>query len=150
MLFPCTNNIAEYEALVIGIKLALEWKVTELKVYGDSKLIINQINEEYQMKDDKLVPYKNRVENIKKYFILITFEQVPRENNKVADAMANLASLLQIPNQNARYEFLVEEVDESAFDHTHPYHFLANYTRITLVWTYLHLLKRSNPTYRPN
>lgn len=47
LLFPCTNNIAEYEALVIGIKLALEWKVTELQVYGDSQLVINQINDEY-------------------------------------------------------------------------------------------------------
>lgn len=53
ILFPCTNNIAEYEALLNGIKLAIEWKVVELHIYGDSQLIINQINDIYQTRDEK-------------------------------------------------------------------------------------------------
>lgn len=48
LMFPCTNNVAEYEALVIGIKMAVEWKIIELKVYGDSQLVIHQINNNYQ------------------------------------------------------------------------------------------------------
>ena len=66
LLFPCTNNIAEYEALVINIKTTLEWNVTELQVYGDSQLVINQVNDEYNTKDEKLFPYKNLLDNWKK------------------------------------------------------------------------------------
>ena len=36
MLFPCTNNIVKYEALVNGMKMAIEWNVDELKIFGDS------------------------------------------------------------------------------------------------------------------
>ena len=36
LLFPCTNNVAEYEALLNGIKLALEWRITKLHIFGDS------------------------------------------------------------------------------------------------------------------
>lgn len=61
------------------------------------------------------------VENLKKCFTLITFEQVPREKNKASYAMATLASLLQILDQSAMYEFLVEEVEQPAFDPTHPH-----------------------------
>jgi len=47
LLFPCTNNIVEYEALVIGLKMAAEWQIKELHVYGDSQLVINQVNDDY-------------------------------------------------------------------------------------------------------
>lgn len=57
LLFPCTDNIAKYEALTNKLKLALEWRITKLHIYGDSQLIVNQVNHEYQKKDDKLVPY---------------------------------------------------------------------------------------------
>jgi len=58
LMFPCTNNVVEYEALVIGIKLAIGWNIKELQVYGDSQLVINQVNDDYQTKDEKLIPYK--------------------------------------------------------------------------------------------
>ena len=48
LAFPCTNNIAEYEALTIGLRIAVQWNIMALKVYGDSQLIINQVNNEYQ------------------------------------------------------------------------------------------------------
>ena len=56
LLFPCTNNIAEYEAFKNGLKMAIEWRIIELHIYGDSQLIINQVNDDYLTKDDKLVP----------------------------------------------------------------------------------------------
>lgn len=65
LLFPCTNNIAKYEALTNGLKMAIEWRITELHIYGDSQLIINQVNEEYQTKDEKLVPYKKMVDSLR-------------------------------------------------------------------------------------
>ena len=51
LVFPCTNNIIECEALTNGIKMALEWRIIELQIYGDYQLVINQVNNEYQTKD---------------------------------------------------------------------------------------------------
>ena len=62
LLFPYTSNIAEYEALTNGIKMALEWRITELHIYKDSQLVINQVNNDYQMKDENLIPYKRLIE----------------------------------------------------------------------------------------
>lgn len=74
LLFPCTNNIAEYETLTNGIKMALEWRITKLHIYGDSQLVINQVNNEYQSKDDKLIPYKNLINALRNYFTFMTFQ----------------------------------------------------------------------------
>ena len=98
-MFPCTNNIAEYEALLIGLKIALEWQISELEVYGDSQLVINQINDDYQTKDDKLLPYKKMIDDFKNYFVDIQFTQIPRSDNKAVDAMATIASLVQLPEK---------------------------------------------------
>ena len=73
LLFPCTNSAAEYEALLNGVKFALEWRITELHIFGDSQLVINQVNNEYQTKDDKLVPYKKLVDSLRNYFTFVTF-----------------------------------------------------------------------------
>ena len=53
LLFPCTNNIAEYEALTNGLKMAIEWRITKLHIYGDSQLIINQVNDDCLTKNVK-------------------------------------------------------------------------------------------------
>jgi hypothetical protein len=69
--FWCTNNIAEYEALVAGLKITIKWNIMELQVYGDSQLIINQALDEYQTKDDKLLPYKDLVDQLREHFTQI-------------------------------------------------------------------------------
>ena len=66
ILFHCTNNIVEYEALINGMKIGVEWRVDQLNVFGDSQLIINQVNDVYQTKDEKLLPYKRMVDDMKK------------------------------------------------------------------------------------
>jgi ribonuclease HI len=47
LMFPCMNNTAKYEPLIIGIKVVVEWKIIELKVNGDSQLFINHVNDDY-------------------------------------------------------------------------------------------------------
>ena len=56
--FPTTNNISKYEALVVGLKIVVEWNIIELQVFEDSQLIIKKVLDEYQTKDNKLLPYK--------------------------------------------------------------------------------------------
>lgn len=77
--FPCTNNIAEYEALTTGLRIAVQWKIQELRVFGDSQLVIRQATDDYQTKDEKLMPYKQLVDDLKQHFTKIDFEQIPRE-----------------------------------------------------------------------
>ena len=69
--------MVEYEALMLGLKWVVQWKITELNVFGDSQLIINQVNDEYQIEDDNLLPFKHMIDDFKQYFTLITFEQIP-------------------------------------------------------------------------
>ena len=59
-----TNNIAEYKALIASLKITIEWNITKLQVFGDSQLIIKQVLDEYQTKDDKLLPYKELVDQL--------------------------------------------------------------------------------------
>jgi len=58
---PCSNNVTEYNALLIGLQLAYEMGVRYLKAYGDSKLIINQVKGEYEVRRADLVPYYHAV-----------------------------------------------------------------------------------------
>ena len=76
--FSTTNNIAKYEALVAGLKIAVEWIIIDLEVFGDSQLIIKQVLNEYQTKDDKLLPYKELVDQLAQLFTKIQFTQVLR------------------------------------------------------------------------
>ena len=71
--FPCTNNIAEYEGLVIGLRQSIRWNIKNLLVFGDSQLVIKQVTDEYHTKDEKLLPYRRIVEDLKQHFIEIVF-----------------------------------------------------------------------------
>ena len=50
-------NVAEYQALIIGLQMAIEMGTSQLEIFGDSKLIINQILEQYDVKKEDLIPY---------------------------------------------------------------------------------------------
>ena len=74
--------------------MAIEWRITKLHIYGDSQLIINQVNDDYLTKNEKLVPYKRMVDFLRWYFTFISFQEIPRVENKATNAMDTLASLL--------------------------------------------------------
>jgi len=52
---PCSNNVAEYNTLLIGLQLAQQMGVQYLETYGDSKLIVNQIKREYEVRQEDLI-----------------------------------------------------------------------------------------------
>ena len=58
LTFLCTNNIAEYEALIAGLRVASSLNIKHLQIYGDSKFIVEKIKGGYQTKNDKLTQYK--------------------------------------------------------------------------------------------
>ena len=62
LLGPCSNNAVEYTALIMGLELALESGIDILAVYGDSQLIIKQMNIESEVRKPNLVPYFNKAQ----------------------------------------------------------------------------------------
>lgn len=93
-----TNNIAEYEAVIRGLKaLAAEFPEKhflhhEVLVRMDSKLVIEQMKGNYKVKHPNLIPRHLEARNtIARFFGKVSFEHVPREQNRDADALANEA-----------------------------------------------------------
>lgn len=91
LLAPCTNNTAEYEALIAGLDMARAWKVRELAVQGDSKLVIEQVMGKFRVNFPHLRALKARVLELMEDFDSISFEHIPRAKNARADALANEA-----------------------------------------------------------
>ena len=57
----CSNNVTEYNALLISLQLAHEMGVSYLEAYGDSRLIVNQVKGKYEVRHEDLVPYYHAV-----------------------------------------------------------------------------------------
>ncbi|CAL8989853.1 unnamed protein product [Prunus brigantina] len=60
LLALCSNNVAEYEALIIGLEIALEMHIDGLQAYGDSQLVVRQLNGQYAVRNATLIPYHER------------------------------------------------------------------------------------------
>ena len=72
--FDCTNNVAEYEAWIMGLQAAIDKKVKNLKVYGDSALVIYQLRGDWLTRDSKMILYHKLVEEMVNEFEVINFE----------------------------------------------------------------------------
>ncbi|XP_074336457.1 uncharacterized protein LOC141673603 [Apium graveolens] len=79
--FPTTNNEAGYEALIAGLGLARAVRAKNLKVYGDSRLVVAQVNGEFEAKDDTMAKYLRVIKRILTQFDEWYAEHVPREEH---------------------------------------------------------------------
>ncbi|MEK9130434.1 MAG: ribonuclease HI family protein [Patescibacteria group bacterium] len=86
-----TNNQAEYLAVILALKEAKKIDVKEIDFYLDSELVVNQLNRKYKVKNQELSILFIKVWNLSLEFKKITFTHIPREQNKEADRLANLA-----------------------------------------------------------
>jgi ribonuclease HI len=86
-----TNNIAEWSALIEGLKLATAHGCRELEVRGDSQLVIKQISGQYRVKSDKLIPLFNEAKKRCDNFEKIDFKWIKREDNARTDTLSNYA-----------------------------------------------------------
>ncbi|XP_057975211.1 uncharacterized protein LOC131162619 [Malania oleifera] len=68
LTFPCTNNIAEYEACALGLQAARDRGIKELIVKGDSALVIHQLTREWETRDSNLIPYQEYIQELIKEF----------------------------------------------------------------------------------
>ncbi|XP_016475803.2 uncharacterized protein LOC107797418 [Nicotiana tabacum] len=88
----CSINAAEYQALIFCLEMAIEIKILQLEIYSDSKLIINQLLGSYEVKKEDLLPYHQYASSLLEKFDQVFLNHFPREENRKADALANLAT----------------------------------------------------------
>jgi ribonuclease HI len=86
-----TNNVAEYHALLMGLEALLKSGRKRIRVQSDSQLLVRQLNGEYRVKDEKLKVLFQQAINLLRQFESYRIFHVPREQNKLADRLANKA-----------------------------------------------------------
>ena len=89
LYFECTNNITEYESLILGLFSLKKFKVKRISIYGDSKLVIDQVKGIYQVEHPNMSDYKNLVLELLEEFDEFTISLIPREHNSIDDSLAN-------------------------------------------------------------
>jgi ribonuclease HI len=98
LLFPASNNATEYEALIHGLNIAISLGIKRLMVYGDSLVVISQINKEWDFSNDSMGKYCSTVRKLEGKFEGLEFHHVERDRNMAADALSKLgSSRTQVP-----------------------------------------------------
>ncbi|XP_074376931.1 uncharacterized protein LOC141718446 [Apium graveolens] len=104
--FPTTNNEAEYEALIDGLGLARTLRVKNLKVCGDSKLVVSQVNGEFEDRDETMSKYVRLVRAVMTQFDKCHVEYIQMEENSKANALSKFA-YSEIENSSRSVYFCV-------------------------------------------
>ena len=86
-----TNNVAEYSALVEGLRKAAELHLNELEVVSDSELVVNQMRGSWRVKNEALRELWREAMRLATTFDTITYNAVRREHNELADQLVNEA-----------------------------------------------------------
>jgi ribonuclease HI len=92
LYFPASNNMAEYEALVNGLCIAVELGVRHLDTRGDSQLVIDQVMKNSHCRDQKMEAYCDEVRRLEDKFYGLELNHVARRYNETADELAKIAS----------------------------------------------------------
>ena len=95
--FKCTNNVAEYEALILGLKVLKDLQAQRIAIKGDSEFVIRQVQGSYQAKHPRMKSYINLVLELMGGFKECKYTVIPRGENSKADSLAVSASLFQVP-----------------------------------------------------
>ncbi|GJS62346.1 reverse transcriptase domain-containing protein [Tanacetum coccineum] len=109
--FDATNNKAEYEALIDGLRIAEQMGVKNLQANVDSRLVANQLNGTYVAKEADMIRYLEKVKTLIDSFKAFSIKQVLRSENKKADALSKIAST---SFAHLSKQVLVEELKENS------------------------------------
>jgi ribonuclease HI len=88
----CTNNIAEYEAVILGLRKLWALGVTTCIIRTDSKVVVGQVEKDYAAKDPALMQYLAAIRSLERQFKGFTLQHVDRAKNEEADALAKAAA----------------------------------------------------------
>jgi ribonuclease HI len=90
--YKASNNSAEYEALIHGLRIAVSHGIKRLLAFGHSKVVIEQVNKEWDCVKDTMDAYCTEIRKLEGHFEGIEFQHVPWRNNVAADVLSKLGS----------------------------------------------------------
>jgi ribonuclease HI len=97
--FPASNNATEYEACFHGLCIAVDLGIKRLYVHGDSALVINKLNKDWDTTSEKMDAYCKEIRKLDGKFYGIEYSHVVRDKNQAADALSKLgSSRAQVPH----------------------------------------------------
>ncbi|GKE85485.1 reverse transcriptase domain-containing protein, partial [Tanacetum coccineum] len=111
--FANSNNDAEYEALLAGLRIATKIKVEKMHALVDSKLVANQVEGSYEAKGEKTKKYKEKALEMIRSFNNFQISHIPREENRKADALSKLAA---VQCEGLTKGVLIEELNVRSVD----------------------------------
>lgn len=89
-----SNNVAEYNGMIMGMTEAIARDIKNLSIKGDSMLVIKQMKGEYKVRSVNLIEWYNKSKTLEKSFDTITYEHIYRKDNTRADKLSNDGILL--------------------------------------------------------
>jgi ribonuclease HI len=97
--FPASNNAAEYEACFHGLRIVVDLGIKCLYIHGDSSLVINQLNKDWDTTSEKMDAYCKEIRKLEGKFYGIEYSHVVRNKNQAVDALSKLgSSRAQVPH----------------------------------------------------
>jgi ribonuclease HI len=90
--FPASHNAAEYEALINGLRIAVELGIKRLEIRGDSELVVGQVMKDKNCIDPRMAAYFQAVQDLEGKFHSLELHHVLRDYNKAADVLAKATS----------------------------------------------------------
>jgi ribonuclease HI len=121
IFWKVSNNEAEYEALLHGLRLAISLGIKRLLVYNNSAVVINQVNKFSDRNEENMDAYCLEVHKLENKFYGIKFHNVVRNNNVAADVLSKLgATRMQVPVGVFVHELHAPSIPEPAPTTTDP------------------------------
>ncbi|XP_075653974.1 uncharacterized protein LOC142624325 [Castanea sativa] len=107
--FRASNNKAEYEALLAGLRVVMDLGAKEVEVYLDCLLVVSQVQGNFEAKDPRMIEYLRLVKQMMSNFVTVKIEHIAQGQNRHADSLVTLASLIadEVP-QLIRVELVSE------------------------------------------
>lgn len=90
--FKASNNEAEYEAMIRGLELAGQLGAQNLQIFSDLQLVVHQVREEFEARDERMIHYAGKVRSLMSTFVYCELSQIPSEENQRADFLARVGS----------------------------------------------------------
>ncbi|XP_043700044.1 uncharacterized protein Mb2253c-like [Telopea speciosissima] len=106
--FSASNNKAEYEALIAGLRMAKAIQVKRLAIRGDSQLVVNQVNRDYKAQDDRIAANLSMAKELVASFKVFEMHRIPKNKNGKADALSRLSmeALAQLDGVSVYQKFI--------------------------------------------
>ncbi|XP_016199222.1 uncharacterized protein LOC107640187 [Arachis ipaensis] len=94
--YPCLNNEAEYEALILGLEILINKGVLEVQILGDSQLVLKQLLKEFKCNNERLQKYLTTAWELLTSFQKVSLVHIPRIQNEMANELAQISSKYKI------------------------------------------------------